>query len=187
MRRRPFRASFRAMSARARYAELVRNVDAFVARVEEKHRDAMQCRPGCHDCCHARFSVTAIEAEVLAEALEALPVETRARLAAQAAHGDPDVCPALVDDGRCAVYEARPLVCRSHGVPIRLPSGPKSLPVVSACFKNFTGEDLASVERGSVLDQTTLSTILHAVDAAHAAEVGRPPGHRVDIAALLST
>src|SRR5439155_26416995 len=81
------------------------------------------------------------------------------------------LCPALDDGGRCSIYPVRPLVCRSHGLPIRL-GPPGSLPVIQTCFKNFTaGFDALAPDH--VLDQTTLSTLLGAVDAAEAADAGR--------------
>jgi hypothetical protein len=58
--------------------------------------------------------------------------------------------------------------------------------VVDACPRNFAGSDLSDIAADCVLDQATLSTVLGALDAARAAELGRPRGERVDIAALLA-
>src|SRR5262249_50080981 len=101
-----------------------------------------------------------------------------------------DVCPALEPDGRCAIYPVRPVICRTHGLPIRFPredaEEPRNrLPIVDACPRNFAGFDLAALPAGSVLDQATLSTVLGAIDAARAREVGREPRVRVPIEALL--
>ncbi len=170
-------------SALARLRELYARLDAFFARVHEKHEAAMECRPGCTDCCR-RFSVTRVEAELVQEAVAALDGETRARLAARARESD-NVCPALLEDGRCAVYAARPAICRTHGLPIRFADPErKRLPVVSACEKNFGGVDLAELA-SDTLDQATVSTLLAALEAAHAAELGEPPA-RVPIASLLA-
>ncbi|MFT3766014.1 MAG: YkgJ family cysteine cluster protein [Minicystis sp.] len=184
------------ITARARLAELFAKVDAFFAKVHARFpdEDGVTCHAGCDDCCRRRFSVTAIEAEVIAEALAALPEARREALADRARGGDPGVCPALDEGGRCAVYEARPLICRTHGLPIRFaapPAGKRALPVqseptIDACPKNFAGRDLAVLPADAVLDQTTLSTILGALDAARAAELGAPRGERVDIAAILA-
>jgi Fe-S-cluster containining protein len=179
-------------SSRARLAELFAKVDGFFERVAARFpgADGVTCHTGCADCCRRRFSVTALEAEVIAEALAALPAERREALARRAIAGDPGVCPALDDDGRCAVYAARPLICRTHGLPIRFAgdAAPRvSLPIVTdACPRNFGGRDLAGLPADCVLDQTTLSTIVGALDAARAAEVGRARGERVDIATILA-
>ncbi|MGZ3460898.1 MAG: YkgJ family cysteine cluster protein, partial [Archangium sp.] len=125
-----------ARAVRERYQELVAKVDAFFTRVQSRYGSAMQCKAGCTACCQVRLSVTALEAQVIREGLATLPDEERARLAHRARHGAPGSCPALEADGRCALYAWRPLVCRSHGVPIRHrePEGASS---VSACEKNF--------------------------------------------------
>lgn len=170
-----------------RLRELFAKVDAFFARASARHGARMACRTGCSDCCRRRFSVTSIEADALREAVAALPEADRSALAARTQAGDPGVCPALDREGRCVVYAARPLICRTHGLPIRFaPPGGRALPVVDACPKNFVGEDLPSIEASSILDQTTLSTVLAALDMAHADASGRPRGERVAITAVLS-
>jgi hypothetical protein len=77
------------------------------------------CAPGCTACCHFPVGVRLGEALRLADALASAPrlaAAVRADAAATATTawgalvGRP--CPLLVD-GRCAVYDARPLPCRA--------------------------------------------------------------------------
>lgn len=178
-------------TARERLDELYRKLDGFFERAHARHPTGITCHAGCADCCHRRFSVTGIEASVIAESLAELPSATRRALAERALAGDPGRCPALDDDGRCAVYGARPTICRTHGLAIRFgaptaPAGARALPMIDTCPRNFIGEDLGALDPASVLDQTTLSTILGALDAAHAGELGRARGERIEIAALLA-
>ena len=96
--------------------------------------------------------------------------------------GPHDRCSALDDNDRCAIYPYRPLVCRSHGVPIKTVSntgaGPVS-PVVQVCELNFSSASgLEDVEEDCVLDQTTLSTILAALDSALCDAYDLPRGLR---------
>lgn len=177
-------------SARERLEQLFAKVDAFFAGAERAFpgADGITCHAGCDDCCQRRFSVTALEAEVMAEALDALPEQARRALAERAA--DPSgPCALLHEDGRCAAYEARPLICRTHGLPIRFAEA-RHLPVVQpvsidACRRNFSGRDLHALPREHVLDQDTLSTILGALDAARSAELGAARRDRVEISSLL--
>lgn len=165
----------------SRLAELTGKVDAFFARVVDRHGTDMQCETGCSDCCHVRLSITAVEAGAIRAHVAGWSDDRRPALAAQ---GPADHCAALDAAGRCKIYDARPLVCRSHGVPIRMRRG--SLPVVTACHRNFTR---TTPDPDCILDQETLSATLLAVDAQ-----ARGPGgsggagdrDRVDLAALLA-
>jgi Fe-S-cluster containining protein len=169
-----------------RYRELTAKVDAFFARVEGRHAADLRCTAGCTQCCHTRLTVTGVEAAAIEAAVDAMPAERRAHVAAIAARPVDDAaprCAALDLDGRCLVYDARPLVCRSHGVPIRTRAG--GLPVVTSCELNFTAHGPAAADADCILDQTTLSTVLLALDAAHAQATGATAGERRDLAAVL--
>jgi len=152
----------------SRLAELTAKIDGFFARVEARHGDDMQCQTGCSDCCHVRLSITAVEADAIRLHLASHP--------ALVVNEDPARCAALDSRGRCQIYEARPVVCRSHGVPIRLRE--RSLPVVRNCFRNFTHSE---PQPDCVLDQETLSTLVLAVDRAAGHD-----GSRIELASLLS-
>jgi Fe-S-cluster containining protein len=156
----------------------------------------MQCQTGCADCCHVRLTVTAVEAAAIRAYAAGLPHSVRRQLVTDPC-GDPTAsktmsiaadtasdnrgerCAALDPAGRCTIYTARPLVCRSHGVPIRLRSG--SLPVVQACHRNFRG---TVPDADCVLDQATLSATLLAINAAE--NPSHAVGERVELAALLA-
>jgi Fe-S-cluster containining protein len=157
----------------SRLGELHAKVDAFFARVEARHGDDMQCRTGCSDCCRVRLTITAVEATAILGEVARWPAARRRALAAT---GPEDRCAALDDRGRCRIYDARPIVCRSHGVPIRMRRG--SLPVVEACPRNFTRTEPAP---DCVLDQETLSALTLAIDRQAGGD-----GSRVDLAALLA-
>ena len=155
----------------SRLPEVTAKVDSFFARVAERHGDDMQCATGCSDCCHVRLSVTEVEAAAIRELVASWPAEQRAELADQ---GPPDRCAALHPaTGRCRIYAARPLVCRSHGVPIRLTR--QSLPVIEACHRNFHHSE---ADADCVLDQSTLSALLLAVNGGDTT--------RIDLAAVLA-
>jgi Fe-S-cluster containining protein len=198
----------------SRLGELTRKVDAFFARVADRHGEAMQCTTGCSDCCHVRLTITGVEALTIRDHVAGWPIDRRRDLAAIGPSDRPSViagrgagaaggagdlprqagdlpreldrCAALDPAGRCKIYEARPLVCRSHGVPVRLQQG--ALPVVQACHRNFTH---TTPDPDCILDQATLSAMLYAIDAAEArggASGGRAhePGDRVELAGLLA-
>lgn len=83
--------------------------------------DAFACRAGCDACCHRRFSVFTVEAERVRQALQALARHTptlRERIRRQASDPSASAHCALLVDGRCSVYDERPMICRSHGLPL---------------------------------------------------------------------
>lgn len=115
----------------AEYLALVVKVEAFVAQVGMRRADDMQCRKGCDACCHAWLSLNPVEAEQVRMGLSALPAEQRARvrergeeeLARELLHAAPARCAMLEEDGSCAIYAFRPLVCRTQGHALRYPEG----------------------------------------------------------------
>jgi Fe-S-cluster containining protein len=123
---------------------------------------------------------------VLQRHLDTLDAAEREALRARARSGDPSRCAALGDDGRCGVYAARPIICRTHGLALRFRDDRRHLPMLDACPKNYTDVDLASLDPATVLDQTTLSTVVAALDALHADAMGRARGARVELDALLA-
>lgn len=167
-----FRVSLRRISSRdpdplAAHRALVARVDEFERGVRARRAADMACRAGCSACCHAQLTVCDVEAELVRESLAALDDEARARLAARAEasaeRNATDACVLLEDDGRCAVYEGRPLVCRTQGLPLRYPEGVVPVEAVLArargtgdpltwCPLNFEGappspEDVLDAER----------------------------------------
>jgi hypothetical protein len=169
-----------------RLAELTRKADAFFVRVTERHGTDMQCASGCSDCCHVRLTITEVEAAAIRAHVAGWPAERRLALAV-AGSGD-SRCAALDAHGRCKIYDARPLVCRTHGVPIRMGQG--ALAVVRACHRNFAR---ITPDSDCILDQATLSAMLLAVDAAEARTTGAPrvpaadaPARRVELAGVLA-
>ena len=160
-----------ANDARARRTldTLATQVDTFEARVADRH--ALRCGPGCSACCEVSLSVGPLEAARVREALQALPEVRRQSLAARAMSESVRAgtrCVFLDAEGRCDVYAARPLVCRSQGLPLAYPldvipeearaaelEGPAGPRAVVWCPLNFRetppdAEDVLEAERVDV-------------------------------------
>ena len=141
------------------------NVDRFMALCLARHREAMACRAGCASCCAADLTVFPVEAAPLAAAVDALSDDLRAAVRARAAAGTH--C-ALLVDGRCAVYAARPILCRTQGLALALDDG-----TVAACPLNFDGapERVPPEDR---LDLSRLNLMLSMLHRAYATVEGIP-------------
>ena len=129
----------------ATLVQLRTRVDAHFDQALARSPTAFQCAAGCDACCHVRIGVFAVEAVPIREALARLETTDpalRTRVRAQA--DDPqhqDRC-ALLVDGRCAVYADRPLICRSHGLPIAVldPTETSGQLRLDHCPLNFQSE-----------------------------------------------
>lgn len=86
-------------------------VDEVAAPALRANAARLTCAAGCHDCCSDGLTVFAIEAALIEAHYPEL-------LANEAPHPEGG-CAFLDDAGRCRVYEHRPYVCRTQGLPLR--------------------------------------------------------------------
>lgn len=94
-------------SLRSLHAEIDRESERLVNR----HAERLRCGRGCSACCLDDLTVTAVEAERIRR--------DHSGLLATALPHPPGACAFLDTDGSCRVYESRPSVCRSQGLPLR--------------------------------------------------------------------
>ncbi len=108
-------------------------VDQAFKAVSQAHPEAITCGKGCADCCHAVFDVSLVEAVNLQAHFQRLAPTVREQIAGAAQEArqaweqimasrlDPAVarirCPLLDGQGFCLCYEARPVTCRTYGIP----------------------------------------------------------------------
>lgn len=155
------------MSPFAEYRALLEKVDAFAARAEAAQGPYLRCRRGCDACCRTARTAWAVEVAHVARFVESMPAARREALRARRDH--PEVragrrCVFLDDDGGCAVYPARPVICRTHG-----PAVTSAASGLVWCALNFEGlgpdEVAAAAPPGSVLDLDRLNALLAVVNA----------------------
>ena len=105
-------------------------IDQAVSQICGQFPDEVKCGPGCADCCHAVFDVSAIEAayllsllskEQLAELQEPAKdafAAFRTILAEQKNPAEERIrCPLLGPEDTCLCYKGRPINCRTYGTP----------------------------------------------------------------------
>ena len=118
--------------------------EAAFKEVSHQFPQAVSCKPGCDDCCHALFDLSPIESWAIALGFLGLPralrrdIQRRSKKAARAfdaavnqafkLQGEERLaslskariaCP-LLDKGHCALYEERPITCRLYGIPVAI-------------------------------------------------------------------
>jgi len=90
---------------------LHREVDTLAAQVASRHGARLKCARGCASCCVDELTVFEVEAERIRQRFPELLARGRPHA--------PGACAFLDDAGACRVYEARPYVCRTQGLPLR--------------------------------------------------------------------
>jgi Fe-S-cluster containining protein len=115
------------------YQQLLQKVDQFSARVEAELVDSYSCRAGCDSCCQLE-TVFPVEAYAVALTLLKLPLATLKTLCHQSGTGG--LC-CLLAAGCCSIYHQRPLICRSHGLPLMVEQ--EGVRRIDHCPINFVG------------------------------------------------
>jgi len=98
-------------SALLELARLYAQIDRSVERLVERHAARLNCKRGCCACCVDDLTVFEIEAENIRRRHSVL-------LRSQAPHPS-GRCAFLDADGACRIYQDRPYVCRTQGLPLR--------------------------------------------------------------------
>lgn len=140
------------------YRSILERADQHFTSVMQTQPQNLQCGAGCSLCCYGLFEIGSGDVPVIAEGLELLHPSRRRRVIRKAleiveACAHPNLrecspeekeaffdrtqatpCPNLDDNGLCTMYEHRPMVCRTFGLPLR--EGRKYIGDV--CELNFT-------------------------------------------------
>jgi Fe-S-cluster containining protein len=175
------------------YEHFVARIDAHCERVEQDHAEQLECAPGCSSCCHRQLTVFAIEAERIRRWLDSqrglAPYEPTD--AAAAGHPalllatDEEACALLDRAGRCRIYPVRPVICRTHGLPLAIEDDDGAVRG-DVCPLNFSaGSGLSAVPSEDFLSLKTTNTVLATLNARFEAERGgEAAGLRVALADL---
>ena len=125
------------------YTRILDRADDFFRSIAESQPQNLQCGRGCSLCCYGIFEIGSGDVPLIAEGLEKLHPSRRKMIIRRAqdimeSSKHPDLrncspeekgtffertaatpCPNLNERGECLMYEHRPLVCRTFGLPLR--------------------------------------------------------------------
>lgn len=125
------------------YRNILRRADQHFTSVLEAQPQNLSCGAGCSLCCYGLFEIGSGDVPLIAEGLEKLHPARRKKIirraleiVARSAHPNlrecsaeekeaffertqATPCPNLDEKGLCMMYEHRPLVCRTFGLPLR--------------------------------------------------------------------
>jgi Fe-S-cluster containining protein len=158
------------LKALRNYYEFVDQVENNCRRIQERYAEHIACEKGCGgNCCRIHLSVFPVEAISLATALKELPGEVQSHIRQKSRITNSfGPCP-LLEKGACLMYASRLIICRTHGLPMRLEyRGNHS---VGYCQKNF--RKLNSIPDDATIDLNRLNRNLAAVNQLFVDEFSR--------------
>ena len=140
--------------------QLVSRVEQLCKSAEEALHEHLSCAEGCSSCCKA-ISLFPVEAAAISFAVAALQEDDAASVRHNSTVGvEGDACPLLLDN-RCLIYAFRPIICRTHGLPIMFTDQGERR--VDYCPKNLQG--CKTLPGSAVIDLDRLNELLVAVNA----------------------
>lgn len=112
------------------YNTIINELNTRCNKLHVIHQQHTMCKKGCSQCC-MDFSVLPIEFYAILEAIKDNP---------PLRYNKKEGCAFLVDN-TCSIYEHRPSICRSHGLPILNMDETGEQMELSFCPLNFTKVD----------------------------------------------
>ncbi|KAB8030612.1 YkgJ family cysteine cluster protein [Fluviispira multicolorata] len=150
---------------------LQENSSNFFINFQNKFSKNMMCKSGCSKCCYVDISVFEVEAKLIIEWVMFLtPVKKKEFLATlelpessekQNTLGKKSKPCSFLRNDICAIYEVRPTICRTQGLPLQYKVSENKNQVqlaVDVCPLNFTQEN-SLPERADWLDLDRLNAL----------------------------
>ncbi len=115
------------------YLKFREKADQLSYKLEKMHRPHLACKLGCDLCC-MDYSIFPLEFYHIANALTERQVKLDLPVAPKTGG-----C-VFLKDHKCTIYEERPVICRTHGLPLLYVNEEEEWEL-SACELNFTEFD----------------------------------------------
>ncbi len=163
------------------YKKIMANVDEFSRRILNAYPQDIVCNHGCSACCKQELHLLPVEFYYLQHYADCLQYAD-IRLSASS----PDTaCCILLHNSGCLLYEHRPIICRTHGLPLLITAEGQQWR--DCCPKNFHENTLLkNLPEQDLLHLERLNTILISVNRLYAARSGIEPGTRIAVSRLAS-
>lgn len=141
-------------SAKSKYITLRNKIDAESNKLEQRYKLEIVCTKGCDSCCES-LTVSPIEYYSIKEEIAKLSNLPKNKIW----NGLTKSCRFIVG-GECTIYQYRPIICRTQGLPILYKSLNGNDYELSACNLNFTNRDVATFDMNNSLYMSPLNSQL---------------------------
>lgn len=136
-------------------------LDARLAELAAKHDERMQCGRGCFDCCVDELTVFEVEAALIQRDYPELLEQGRPHPVGR--------CAFLDSSGACRIYDRRPYVCRTQGLPLRWlaeTAAGETVELRDICPLNAEGPALETLDREDCWSLGPLEEVLAGIQVA---------------------
>jgi len=145
-----------------KYKVLLKEIDLHAASLDEVHHKHMKCKNGCALCC-IDFSVFPVEFYFILNELTNENIK----------HGkegnlNDEVC-AFLTNNSCTIYQQRPIMCRTHGLPLLYANDDGDFEL-SVCELNFAEFDFDDFTMENTLPQDKYNSKLFLLNREFIAE-----------------
>lgn len=141
------------------YRSLRSRIDEKIRRLEGLHGTDITCHPGCAACC-VNLTVFPVEFFAILEDLKETYTLRKGLLFDESAP-----C-GFLHEGLCQIYQFRPIICRTHGMPILFLNDSQEEPAweVSFCELNFQNRTGIEFTDDALLDIETINAELNSIN-----------------------
>lgn len=113
------------------YLKLRDKIDSLSQKLEEKHKKHLNCKGGCDLCC-MDYRIFPVEFYSILQELK-----NRNYTGPELPEIEDEENCIFLKNHRCLIYESRPVICRTHGLPLLFANDDGEWEL-SACELNFT-------------------------------------------------
>lgn len=149
------------MGAIEEYFRLRARIDKRIGRIRILHGKDITCSKGCSSCC-INLTVFPVEFYAILQDLK----DKRAKSGNISFNESTTSCGFLDEERLCRIYSSRPIICRTHGLPILFLNDSAREPEweVSFCECNFQGKSQLEFDEKSLLDIEEINLQLESIN-----------------------
>jgi hypothetical protein len=148
----------------SKYLAIRKEADALCLKIEAVHKAHIKCSPGCYECC-MDFRIFPVEFYSILAEISGKRIEKKN----EREKGD---C-VFLTGGLCTIYNARPLICRTHGLPLLHMDDDEWQ--LSYCELNFAGGTVPEFTGTNTFPQDLYNSKLFLINAEFVASLKEKP------------
>ncbi len=162
-----------------KYLDLRKEIDSTTQKLWESHGSNMACKKGCDLCC-LNFDVFPIEFDAIKKQIKEEYPEVLNKTERAVEKG---AC-IYLKDHQCSIYNARPIICRTHGFPLLNMNEEGDQWELSHCELNFNDVDEDYFDEENTFKQDTFNSKLYMLNKAYLKENNNTKYRETDLIPL---